>query len=437
LTLPLSLKNIGNNVFSGCINFLWISLYETIENIGTTIFGNTSDNKSYCSKLSMNLFLQKNRKNDNSINNVLIYSYTREGYPDIPINIQYQDILQTNSKITVVNNNTRNILNNTTCNAITQLRRSRIQTNIPIRFNTTNPYTTGFQYTQKQLDMRRKAEILQYNANNQNTKQNGTTKKQAFSQIVNNRNRNIPNSIINGRVCDLNTTPVPTSSSDVPGPIEYLYLDPSVILYNYDTKRNYNSYIETNTKEWDIFAYDDVETSNTVDKPVVSIYVRDGVKQNYTNFSLISPMCISVSGKNSNTYDNDLDFVRNTVSIFVSQIIFQIHYNETVIKTITIDNPNTLDGNNKISKISLNTTDSTSGDFSANIYIGNFELNNIYLYTPPNIIYDINILTTVVLDTGSTDYNENAYFSNITYTAIYNATNTVNITSNCTATSDT
>jgi hypothetical protein len=65
------------------------------------------------------------------------------------------------------------------------------------------------------------------------------------------------------------------------------------------------------------------------------------------------------------------------------------------------------------------------------------ELTDVFLYTPPNIIYDINILATVTLDTGSNDYDSSAYFSNITYTAIYNTTSRVDTSSNCIAYSDT
>jgi hypothetical protein len=85
----------------------------------------------------------------------------------------------------------------------------------------------------------------------------------------------------------------------------------------------------------------------------------------------------------------------------------------------------------------LNTTQSGSTDFSANIFIGNLEIDDIFLYTPPNIIYDINILATVVLDTGSTDFDEEAYFKNITYTAIYDTTSKVDTSYNCIAYSDT
>jgi hypothetical protein len=232
-------------------------------------------------------------------------------------------------------------------------------------------------------------------------------------------------------------TPVPTSSSDIPGPIEYLYVDPNVPLYNYVVNRTYNLFIEINTDQWNIFTYTDVEMSNTDDKTVMSIYVRPGILNSYTMFSLVSPISIVVNGTNNTNTEYDLDFTRNVVSIKITKLIFQIHYNKTPIQTITINNPTNSQNETKISPFYLDTRASGSLAFSATIYIGNLGLDNIYLYTPPNIIYDINVLATLVLDTGSNDYGESAYFNNITYTAIYNPSDTTNHTTNCVAYSDT
>jgi hypothetical protein len=443
LLLPSILTTIGSNAFTSCTGFASINVYSSITTIGTTIFGNTS-NGTGCPSLIMKLVIPNTT---NPLANIPIYSYTTTNYPNMLININYTNNTNTASSVTIVNNTTQITSTDpnaiATCNVITQLRRSRIAHTIPIRFNPVSPYP---QFTQPQLDMRRKAEILKYKANQQNTKQNGTTKKQAFSQLVNNPNiASSLSSTANRKVCDLNMTPVPTSSSDIPGPIETLYLDPSVPLYNYNNNRNYNLYIQTDTDDWNIFTYTDVETSTTDDKTIMSIYIRHGIKNDYTTFSITEPVAIMVSGVNNTITDYDLDFSRNTVTLTVTQVVFQIHYNTTPIQTITINNPTNAQTTNKLSVMYLNTTQSGGNPFNANIFIGNLEVNDIYLYTPPNITYDINILATVVLDTGSSDYNEDAYFSEITYTAVYNTTTVidttnhiiVNTTNNCLGYSDT
>jgi hypothetical protein len=436
LLLPFVLTSIGTNAFTGCTSFSRMNVYSNITTagIGTTIFGNTSVGTG-CPSLIMRLVIPNTQTN---LNDIPIYYYVTTNYPSMLIDINYANNTNTTNSVTVVKNTQSNITDPTavaTCNAITQLRRSNIPTIVPIRFNPVSPYP---QYTQAQLDMRRKAEILQYNANNQNTKQNGTTKKQAFSYLVNNPHLAAStNSVINRKVCDNNLIDVPTSSSDVPGPIQNLYLDPSVPLYNYNDNRTYNLYIQTDSRQWNIFTYTDIETSATNDKTIMSIYVREGIENNYTTFSLIEPVSITVSGANNTTTDYDLDFSRNTVSITVTQVIFQIHYNDTPIETITVNNPTNATTTNKLSVMYLDTSKSGGGDFSASIYIGNLELTDVFLYTPPNIIYDINILATVTLDTGSIDFDSSAYFDNITYTAIFNTTSSVDTSSNCIAYSDT
>ena len=57
----------------------------------------------------------------------------------------------------------------TICN---QRKRQMLFNVPPIRYNPISPYSGNVYITQSKLDMRRKAEILQYNANKTNTKTN-------------------------------------------------------------------------------------------------------------------------------------------------------------------------------------------------------------------------------------------------------------------------
>jgi hypothetical protein len=428
---PVSLLTIGTNAFNGCSSFTTITLYSNIVNIGNTIFNN-------CPKLTlMNLNLPNPSSKET---NTPIYLYTVTNYPAIYINVKYISNTNTSNSstityITPTTTTTSEDINTINCNVLAQVRRSRISNGPPIRYELNSPYPA---YTKEQLDMRRKVEILQYNANKQNTKQNGTTKKSAFSHLVNNSTIGTTNnSIITRKVCENNTIPVPTSSSDIPGPVQYLYLDPSVPLYNYIPKRTFNLFIEVNTEQWNIVTYKDVEMSDTDDKTILSIYIRLGILNTYTTYSFIAPVSILINGVNNTNTEYDLDFTRNIVTITVTKLIFQIHYNQTPVQTITINNPTNSDNITKITDLYLDTRSSGGLPFSASIYIGNLEVNNVYLYTPPNFIYDINVLATVILNTGSSDYNETAYFNDISYTAVYNPENTENSTSNCIAYSNT
>ena len=86
-----------------------------------------------------------------------------------------------------------------------------------------SPYQKGF--TQEQLNMRRKAEILKYNSTKSSSQTNAPTRKQIFSKIINTNFRPCPIDSIN--------KPVLTTASDIPGPPMYLFEDSNVLLYNY------------------------------------------------------------------------------------------------------------------------------------------------------------------------------------------------------------
>lgn len=102
-----------------------------------------------------------------------------------------------------------------------------------------SPYEQGF--TQSQLDMRRKVEILEYKASRQNTKTNSFTRSQKWSQFIRNGSgvsQSVLNQIANGgspiEICPNDKyIPKPTYYSNVPGPIIDLVYDPNVPLYKF------------------------------------------------------------------------------------------------------------------------------------------------------------------------------------------------------------
>ena len=73
---------------------------------------------------------------------------------------------------------------------ICQQRRRQLLFNVPpIRYNPVSPYSGNASITPFKLDMRRKAEILQYSANKSNTKTNNYTKANKWSLLVNGKNQ--------------------------------------------------------------------------------------------------------------------------------------------------------------------------------------------------------------------------------------------------------
>lgn len=95
-----------------------------------------------------------------------------------------------------------------------------------------SPYNLGF--TQQQLNMRRKYEILQYPSNTQSTQTNKLTQKETYALAVKGYGQYKRYSA--AALAQLPTCPeprVPTTASGVPGPSMLLYKEPDVPIYNY------------------------------------------------------------------------------------------------------------------------------------------------------------------------------------------------------------
>lgn len=306
-----------------------------------------------------------------------------------------------------------------------------------------NPISPYPQYTEQQLDMRRKAEILQYSGNRMNTKTNSLTKTGRYAQIISGKyqSRSFTTTYTEtasyeyDSVLDLSQVvitrtpvyanpdptcplddmiPVPTSASDVPGPIVYLYNDTSIPLYNYLGSAN-KSYAITDVIETDNFKtknadentyafYTITSDSNeltTETEPteitISSLYITNIVDSPQYVFDLYVPIGIHFEGKYKTT-STDASFGSIGLSIpsggFNPQVIFVTNA-VTTNRIVSFHNNPT-----SINDISLNVTNK-SADFSGTIYIGMLKITNIDLYAAPGYIYDINILTDMVLTANS------------------------------------
>lgn len=126
-------------------------------------------------------------------------------------------------------------------------RNKKMLYNIPLpRYNVVSPYTS---HTKFQLDMRRKAEILQHNSVQKSTQTNSLTKAQRFAQMVRS-----PPPLASIPEYDNNDCPTLTSSSNVPGPRIQLYMDNAVPLYNFATTvRAYGNLTLDNVSPWRVY----------------------------------------------------------------------------------------------------------------------------------------------------------------------------------------
>jgi len=225
------------------------------------------------------------------------------------------------------------------CNSVNTLlmqKRSKALIYVPpSRFNLVNPYPL---FTQSQLDMRRKVEVLKYNGNKQNTKTNNLTKKEHLALLSRGRtNTKISQytNFNNTHVCvsDL-TKPTLTSSCNVPGPLMYLQYNPDVPLYNYNVVRTSGTEPVSETLSWKAY------TKNVLDflESNINIATTDVPNILRTNISKIS------SGSNLITLNSISELtVGNSVfaiGIPIGTIILSFGNNNTNIK---ISNSTTMD----------------------------------------------------------------------------------------------
>ena len=331
-------------------------------------------------------------------------------------------------------------MTSTDCAVLQQLRKSRVNTIKPLRIELQpSPYST---YTQKQLDMRRKAEILQYSASSSNTKTNNLTKKEKFALIAKGTGQTINDSITTSNVCDNPLLLVPTSSSDVPGPVEYLYNDPTVPLYNPSSSaNNKNGQSDTTyTSKWEIDGSNNLFcTTDEASNYFSTLYIRDAIDAYVYKFTMTIPLSIDISGTlNTTKYNSDLDFSRNDVSVSISTFECDVYYNDVLLNNTSLANPvvPTYDKTN-LTSFTIHKSDIDSSlNFNATIYVGELIVGNIQLFTSTPYVYDIVFKTTVNIDINDDDYAITDYFTKTptTYVIVNPTSINTDVSNNCTIT---
>jgi len=285
-----------------------------------------------------------------------------------------------------------------TCNVINQRNQIRLLVPPPIRFNPISPYPANTQY---ELDMRRKAEILQYNKNS--TQKGRITKAQKWANLVKGPfQRNTQTTVvrdISGEIIDYtvyNTVascpfdkyiPTLSSSCDVPGPIITLQYNPDIPLYNYTEGENAFGIINQETTNFNSYSSNNILSldGNQTTLCALAIFNTD---YRLTTFEINTPIGIYISGQTNNT---DASGIFNIDTFDVS-----IYNNNNLITTTNIITTTS------IVDASVNFYTNFPKDGSGNItgdttfqgvqYIGNLKMSNIDLCTQPGLLYDIKLV---------------------------------------------
>jgi hypothetical protein len=273
------------------------------------------------------------------------------------------------------------------------------------RFTPISPYP---QNTKGELDMRRKAEILQYKKNS--TQGSQLTKSQRWSQL--NRATNTKSIICNKNI----SIATPTSSCDVPGPVMLLNYDSAVPLYNYATNQNsYAQFSELDTTLWSIkFPNDSYQlTVNGTESLVFTLAIQNVIKSSYV-YNVTIPIGLYVSGSSKlPTADLSGNIVIKNATLNV--YYYNIFSETTPVYTSTVQSviiPTT------IFDISFSfLTNRNTNTFNGSQYIGNVTFPNIMLNTEYGYVYDFKLIFS--LQNNTTSYN-NSNINNFTYGTVIN-----------------
>lgn len=349
----------------------------------------------------------------------------------------------------------------------------------PQRLETKNPYLLYPGYTQNDFNMRRKAEILQYNksASQSNPKltraqkwiqlvRPATTAKDAYNNTILYQNDGSGNftplvvkypdtyttiqvvvgydvfgnpryadayAIVPGTLpapCPTNI-PVPTSSSNVPGPVMNLYLDDTVPLVYYN--KNVDSYGIINPKNadpWTTITKNNIFFSDRVNNLFMNLIINNSIKDYAYTFTIKTPIRIYFSATVSpDVPDGLIDLPNNSINIQgVSIFTFYNGQPVTYQKTpaFSIDHDQSINFDILFNKHYINNTE-YNNTITGSFYLGTLTVSNFYLLTAASYIYDINL--NFAMNT-SMNSQFSSYFSAFTVGVTCNVDNNTKIAQN-------
>ncbi len=276
------------------------------------------------------------------------------------------------------------------CAEVNNRRRSLVFNIPPTRYTPVNPYALG--YTQAQLDMRRKAEVLQHNKTSNgritNTKRwtnviNGKTQRRTYSSYA---LRAIADGTADPCPNDL-SIPTLTTASDVPGPPMYLYYDSTIPLYNYNSQQiSYGTQNNEETENW--ILVNDVDILGNSSK-ILTMNIRPPVDQYAYSFSVTTSVALRVTCINNGIPSGGDISGAFSINIPTENISLNITYGEKPVLLATPPSVTFQPG--FLQDVSGKVFTKAPGTYTGTIYMGNITFSGILLNTVPGYTYDFAI----------------------------------------------
>lgn len=331
----------------------------------------------------------------------------------------------------------------------------------PQRFTPISPYP---QYTQAELDMRRKAEVLSYSAAKSNTKTNNYTKAEKYALFVSGvtQSNSYPSltkttssvKFIAGNLffgtsdvslttfsqtiitatakpCpNLDMIPTPTFASDVPGPIQYLHRDLTIPLYNYATnQRSYSQEPVSETNKWSTIINQNQLCYNGISTPIFSFGILNPIDKPSYNYTYTTPVALTYSATVTTSSSSFIDISNITLSVANAQSL--VFYSDKQVQYVSP--VCTFQNSSIIFDISFTPQNGkTSYSVSITNYMGGLTIQNLNLFTSPGFVYDIQ-LNCVTNITNNNSLAGKYIITNEKYGIICNYTGDNNlVANNCT-----
>ncbi len=282
---------------------------------------------------------------------------------------------------------------NLNCLQYTNRRTAALYNVPPTRYTPVSPYFPGGP-TQYDLNMRRKAEILQY----KKRESGSLSQRQNFAQ-------NVRGNLRRALQTECLTMHVPSTNAGVPGPPIMLYLDPAVPLYNYVSTYTYAVENVESNEQWGIISSTDISGNRPT---ILRFIVRPIVNQINYLFSIVTPVAITVNGFYTPSVGQSGQF---TVRIFPSDISITVYYAGEIAYQFSTPTVSFSEG--FLSTVTGTISPANNGAFSGTIYLGNITINDLRLATTAGFTYDI------VLNYNQSN-STNSYVSDFTSTFVSN-----------------
>ena len=318
-------------------------------------------------------------------------------------------------------------MNSNICNILEQRRQLALLKKPVDRYEgLKNPYVDTI--SQQQLNMRRKVEILKYkNSSTQTTGQ--LTKSQIYTRLV---TGNYSRTIVDASSNCVYAASL-TSSSDVPGPIETLQLDPKIPLYNYAS--NIDNYANltlnpTNDKLYTVYSVGDVYVPSDAYATTIASLVVNNSQNTTSTFNITIPIGIYIYGEIAGAYSTALAeyvYPTNDAIYQISAIDFEVYYNNTLVSTSIVYHQSFTNLSVECVSQPIGSSRQTTS-FSCVKYLGNLQISNLVLATQSGYLYEFRMKTIVGLEnqiSGNTLTLTTGLFTNVSRDVDSNCTTTI------------